>query len=596
MGAGTNIQERLHTIIHLDIPLRPRDMEQRLGRIDRQGNNWSKVDEVVLVQQGSLDSGLLHLNEIKAGFIGKILSGNDKSRSIEDPLLKESIQLKNDIKDLKLQEEIFRNNFNISSREINILETKILQNDNIISALKEYKIPPKEQLKYNEKNLIGTLKLEVDGKNLSDNKETFKDFRKIVEEKLINKTISQMDKGNVFETLGVRCQNIDFEIKAQGMFGKLQSLEVSFNANGQEIRNRLNSNASGQTIVDKLLETPNEKVVEKINYLENQNQISKSELEIHQKKIEVKEFPHKKDITSKENRLDTVLKEISQQQNLAKKEYDKHIASLKEKGIEISKIHWEHIEHQPEEKIPSNIDIDKERQSMINLAGSRLVDGKSMPELKETNSFKTTEKPYLKDKNQAIIFPSIETVKVKEEPKKIEIGDMEETKQTNEVAKETSGNLNLFGEEVAEKQRKRKHSMVEKIKIPREVRKEAVKQEQSSLFTTAPKEPLNPVKPEWMKMNDPRFEKVVCFGDRTNNVNRIYLLVETSESETQVVVPNGSGTRNVVATLKDIPVEKMKSLIENQYEDLMAGKAFVYEKEKTDKNPIIKDDDDGLSL
>ena len=409
LGAGTNIQERLHTLIHLDIPLRPRDMEQRLGRGDRQGNLWSQVEEVVLLQQGSLDSGLLHLNEIKAGFIGKILSGEEKSRSIEeeayadmkelsieDPLMKESMQLRNDIKELKLQQDMFRNNFNVSSREINTLEQRIETHGKILSALKEHKPPTKENLQYNEKNLSETLKLEIDGKNLAVGKEPFKDFRKIMEDKVINPAISQIYSGNVQKTLDLRCQNIDFKIRAEGSFGKLQNLEVSYNANGQEIKNKLASNASGQTVVDKMLETPTEKVAQTVSYIEEQNELRQKELQTHKKNVEISVFPKEREIRQKENRLDVVIKEISQRQNLAKEEHEKRLAELREKGVEIAKIDWSKIEHKTPEEFES-IKVDDMRQKMVNLAVINLPEGKNMPEIEVKNSLETDEIQFLKD-------------------------------------------------------------------------------------------------------------------------------------------------------------------------------------------------------
>jgi len=628
MGAGTNIQERLHTIIHLDIPLRPRDMEQRLGRIDRQGNNWSQVDEVVLVQQGSLDSGLLHLNEIKSGFIGKILSGEDKSRSIEeesyadmkelsieDPIMKESMQLKNDIKDLKLQQEIFRNTFNVSSREAKILSDKISHNEEVLATLRKYEIPPKEQLKYDEKNIAGTLKLEINGKNLAIAKEPFKELRKIVDEELFKKVISQFGKGNIQESIDIRCQNIDFKIQAQGTFGKLQNFEVSLNANGQNITNKLNSNASGQTIVDKMLECSDVKIVEKINYLETQNQNNDKELEMYKKKTEIKEFPQTSEIIRKEKQLDTVMKDISKRQNTAKQEHDKHIAQLKEKGIEITEIDWGAIEHKKLEEI---VNIDKKRQSMITLATSKLPEGKNMPELHIKNSLETNEKPYLKLKGEKISEPvnkaDLNTKEnlIPEEkttPEKADLNTKEnlipEEKTTPEPAKEIkeikepSATLkaqaatgNLFGISDSEKSEKTKRQRAtDMTRQPRESRNAG----QLSMFER-PEQKGEPANLVWIKMNDSRFDKAESFGDKNDKLKRVYLL--TKAGNTELSVPNGKIDENgksgkvILATSKDISVDKMKTLIKEQYNDLMAGKGLVYEKEPHHEPPPSKKETD----
>ena len=56
MGAGTNIQDRLYAMHHLDAPWKPRDLSQRLGRMKRQGNMNEKVHEYIYVTQDTFDA------------------------------------------------------------------------------------------------------------------------------------------------------------------------------------------------------------------------------------------------------------------------------------------------------------------------------------------------------------------------------------------------------------------------------------------------------------------------------------------------------------------------------------------------------------
>ena len=84
MGAGTNVQKRLAALHHLDCPWRPADIEQREGRILRQGNDFKKVKIFKYVTEGTFDAYNWGLIENKQKFIGQLMSGKNPSRSCED--------------------------------------------------------------------------------------------------------------------------------------------------------------------------------------------------------------------------------------------------------------------------------------------------------------------------------------------------------------------------------------------------------------------------------------------------------------------------------------------------------------------------------
>jgi len=84
MGAGTNIQQRLVALHHLDAPWRPRDIEQRDGRILRQGNRNPVVSIFRYVTEGSFDAYLYQTLETKARFIAQVMSGTVTVREAED--------------------------------------------------------------------------------------------------------------------------------------------------------------------------------------------------------------------------------------------------------------------------------------------------------------------------------------------------------------------------------------------------------------------------------------------------------------------------------------------------------------------------------
>lgn len=84
MGAGTNVQTRLAALHHLDCPWRPADIEQREGRILRQGNQFQSVKIFKYVTEGTFDAYNWGLIENKQKFIGQLMSGKNPSRSCED--------------------------------------------------------------------------------------------------------------------------------------------------------------------------------------------------------------------------------------------------------------------------------------------------------------------------------------------------------------------------------------------------------------------------------------------------------------------------------------------------------------------------------
>ncbi|UWU26202.1 N-6 DNA methylase (plasmid) [Rhizobium sp. CB3060] len=84
MGTGVNAQLRLKALHHLDVPWLPSQIEQREGRIVRQGNQHDEVDIFAYATQGSLDATMWQNNERKARFIAAALSGDTSIRRLED--------------------------------------------------------------------------------------------------------------------------------------------------------------------------------------------------------------------------------------------------------------------------------------------------------------------------------------------------------------------------------------------------------------------------------------------------------------------------------------------------------------------------------
>ena len=84
MGAGTNVQTKLIALHHLECPWRPADLQQREGRLIRQGNENPEVEIYTYVTENTFDSYLYQLVESKQKFIGQIMTSKSPVRSAED--------------------------------------------------------------------------------------------------------------------------------------------------------------------------------------------------------------------------------------------------------------------------------------------------------------------------------------------------------------------------------------------------------------------------------------------------------------------------------------------------------------------------------
>ena len=84
MGAGTNCQDRLIAIHNLDCPWKPSCLEQRQGRIERQGNMFPEVEVYRYVTEQTFDAYLYQLVEGKQKFINQIMTSKSPVRSAED--------------------------------------------------------------------------------------------------------------------------------------------------------------------------------------------------------------------------------------------------------------------------------------------------------------------------------------------------------------------------------------------------------------------------------------------------------------------------------------------------------------------------------
>ena len=155
MGAGFNVQERLVALHHVDCPWRPRDVEQREGRILRQGNTNEKVHIYRYVTEGTFDSYNWQTVENKQKFISQVVTGKSPARTCDDiddaalsyaevkalaagdPEIKERMELDVDVQKLSVLRTAYHNDQYKLEDDVNVnLPHSIVKKENMIAALK----------------------------------------------------------------------------------------------------------------------------------------------------------------------------------------------------------------------------------------------------------------------------------------------------------------------------------------------------------------------------------------------------------------------------------------------------------------------------
>ena len=208
MGTGTNIQDKLVALHHVDCPFRPSDIEQREGRILRQGNKNEEVNIYRYVTKDTFDAYLWQMVENKQKFISQVMTSKVPLRNCEDiddtvlsfaevkalatgnPLIKEKMEIDNDVSQLKVLKAnydaqkyknqdlvniIIPQNIKRISKNIENIQEDIKHRDNNI--LDKFEINFEGKI-YKEKELAGAT-LKVILKNLN----TDMDYKKIGEYK-----------------------------------------------------------------------------------------------------------------------------------------------------------------------------------------------------------------------------------------------------------------------------------------------------------------------------------------------------------------------------------------------------------------------------
>ena len=300
MGAGTNVQDRLIALHHLDIGWKPSDLEQREGRIIRQGNHNKKVHIFRYVTESTFDSYMWQLIENKQKFISQIMTSKAPVRSCEDvdeaalsyaevkalatgnPAVKEKMALDVDVAKLKLLKANHMNNqYRLEDDIARNFPQQIAKLTEIIDSYKadiahfsEYKITDPEQFS-----------MEISGKVFTEKKEAGAALLAVCKE--IKAVDAAMDIGS-YQGFNMRIQ---FDSWSKEFILSVKHESVA--------KVRLGADALGNiTRINNLLESYPEKLAEAEQRLETvQEQMTNAKEEVG------KPFPKEEELNQKLERL-----------------------------------------------------------------------------------------------------------------------------------------------------------------------------------------------------------------------------------------------------------------------------------------------------
>lgn len=307
MGAGTNVQDKLIALHHLDCAWKPSDLTQRNGRMIRQGNENEKVFVYSYVTEKTFDSYMYQLVEQKQKFISQIMTSKTPARTMEDidekalsygeikalatgnPLILEKTNLDSEISKLKLLRQNFMNQkYALQDKVIKYYPEEITRLNNKIAAMEEDTIKLQE---YTKPNMDGFSPMIIDGKEYSEKADAGK---KLLE---CTQLLKSMEVREIGEYRGLKME-ISFDsitrnikLKLKNKFSYTIDLGVDSNGNITRINNCLENIAK---------DIPLER-----------EKLDNTKLQLENAKVESqKEFPQEQELKDKQRKLDRINAEL----------------------------------------------------------------------------------------------------------------------------------------------------------------------------------------------------------------------------------------------------------------------------------------------
>ena len=320
MGTGTNVQKRLIAVHDLDIPWRPADLEQRAGRIIRQGNENKNVQIFRYVTKGTFDAYSYQTLENKQRFISQIMTSKTPARKCEDvdqqaltyseikalctgdERIKEKLMLENDVKELRVLAA--EHNNTVFEMEDKIADFPAQEQK--LSALLDNLHTDRESLRklpIDSERKLPVFKITIGDTEYTDRKEAAK----------------------AFEDAALTIKYADTPVK----IGSFQGFELTVTMNSNMMGGGMSACLKGAAAhTTKLIES----FAHNLNRLESaiynidgkiertQENLAKLRLDYAEaQKIVSEPFPQKAELDSKEDRLKTLTEELNQAAIEAKK-------------------------------------------------------------------------------------------------------------------------------------------------------------------------------------------------------------------------------------------------------------------------------------
>ena len=301
MGAGTNVQDRLIALHDVDCPWRPADLEQRSGRIIRQGNSNPEVDIYRYVTEQTFDAYLYQLVEGKQKFASQIMTSKSPVRSAEDidetalsyaeikmlatgnPYIKEKMDLDIQVQKLKLLKSNFLSEkYALEDKIIKYYPQRITSLENRINGLKADVETVKQYPKPTDDCFIG---MEVKGVFYSEKAEAGKAIIEACKQMSSPDPIT-LGKYRGFETeLLFNTTERSYEVRIKGATSKTITLGDDAHGNITRIDNGI------------------EKFAESLTFAESELENTKAQFETAKKEVQ-KPFIQEDELKSKLARLD----------------------------------------------------------------------------------------------------------------------------------------------------------------------------------------------------------------------------------------------------------------------------------------------------
>ena len=320
MGTGTNVQKKLIAVHDLDIPWRPADLEQRAGRIIRQGNENKNVQIYRYVTKGTFDAYSFQTLENKQKFISQIMTSKTPARKCEDvdqqaltyseikalctgdERIKEKLMLENEVKELRVLSAEHKNTVYEMQDKVKNFPT----DEKVLVTILDEMHTDREALRklpIDTETKLPVFKITINGTEYTDKKEAAKAFETAALAIKYADTPFKIGSFQGFDLL----VTMHSSVIGRGMTACLKGAASHTTKLIESFAHNLNRLESALYNIDGRIERVRENLAKlRIDYAEAQ-------------KLAAEPFPQQEELESKEERLKTLTDELNQAAIEAKK-------------------------------------------------------------------------------------------------------------------------------------------------------------------------------------------------------------------------------------------------------------------------------------